>query len=394
MYINKSKYKVFCYATDHHPELANKALRSAFLVEQEILDNPDFFSGTLSIQEFLDHYNISRNVGHEALRILQHRKVIETKRGPNGGLQVILQSDENLKASVTRYLLQKKFRLQHCSQARESLISIASYLSPENPINDLLEITLELVGYIENSFNEKIESNISALSQSRADQIANKILINSHIFNPEINHSRLGHENELSEYYQVSKPVIRQAIRILEAESIIETRRGRSCGIYLTRPMPGPVSRLLALWLLGRKTTLAQIFEFEHPLRVAINMQASTKILNDSTRRELLELQKNMELRGKVKLIDIMDMERQITSLADNPLLDLLLKSMTVYKISRAHYHENIVNHSYQYVSLNKQVLQGLLKHSDAQIENYCQEKNHYLKNYDLESMHTFSVNP
>lgn len=389
MFVNQTKYKVFCYATDHQPELMNQALCSAFLVEQEILDKPEIFTGIFSVQDFLDRYGISRSVGHEALRVLQHRKVIATKRGPNGGLQVIPQSDENLKAAIYRYLIHQKFGLKHCKQAREFLEFITSYLAPENPSKDLLKIMFELLGDIESNFNEETGLRYSGRSDLRADQIANTILLNANTASRTKDCSRIGHENDLSEHYQVSKPVMRQAIRILEAESLVQTRRGRGCGIYLSKPLSGPVSRLLALWLLGRHTSLSDIFEFEHPLRVYINMQASKNVLVNPAHKHLLELQNNMESHDKVRLIDIINMEKQISWLADNPLLDLLLKSMTVYKVSRAQYQEYVFEHSHSYVSLNSQLLHGLLKHKDSHVENYCQEKNIYLMNYDLESMHT-----
>ena len=47
---------------------------------------------------------------------------------------------------------------------------------------------------------------------------------------------RLGHEDELCERFNVSRPVMRQAIRILEAQALVETRRGRGCGHNSGKP--------------------------------------------------------------------------------------------------------------------------------------------------------------
>lgn len=379
--------RAFAYVTEDRPEAMNQALRLAFLIEKDILHSPDPFSGRLSIQDILDKYTISRSVGHETIRILQHRKVLLAKRGPSGGLQVVPQSDDNLKTALRHYLLQRPMSAERSNQARESLLFIASKLSPDNPACALATLVLDVLDDVQGEQEANTGGlDLSALGHLRADQVASEILL-VHRSSIGDRHTRIGHEDMLSERFHVSKPVIRQAIRILEAQSIVETRRGRGCGIYFSSPQAGPVARLLALWLLGRHTTFPQIFEFEHPLRVAIAIQAARNQMSEPVHVALLQLQQHIEADTKVQLLDIINMERNVSRLADNHLLALLLKSITVYKVSRARYQDYALAASTSYAALNRYFLQGLFKHREPQIEDFCQEKNQFLMGYDLDSM-------
>jgi DNA-binding FadR family transcriptional regulator len=386
MLIDSHRHSVFAYVTEDQPEAMNQALRLAFLIEKDILNSPQPFSEKLSIQNLLDKYAISRSVGHEAIRILQHRKVVQTKRGPAGGVQVVPQSDANLKAALKRYLLQRGLAPERCSQARESLQFISAKLAPGNPACALATLALETLDEMQRDDAGAGSHDLASQTLLRADQVASAILLKCGVSAADL-HARIGHEDILSERFRVSKPVIRQAIRILEAESIVETRRGRGCGIYFTSAHAGPVARLLAMWLLGRNATFPQVFEFEHPLRVAIAMQAARNQMPEPAQQALLELQAQMEGDSKVQLVDIINMERRVSRVADNYLLAVLLKSITVYKISRAQYQEYAMSASTSYAALNRQFLQGLFTHRELQIENFCQEKNHFLMSYDMNSM-------
>ena len=384
MHASTGLHKIFTSATDDHPESMNQALQLAFLFEHDLLTRPDPFSGSISIQSILDRFDVSRAVGHEAIRILQHRKIIHAKPGPNGGLQVITQSDENLRNTVGRFLIQQYYCVNRRKQAMEALLFVKSTLSPDNPGSDLVALMLELLDNMISGVEKNSMLWSSTHTNLRADQIAREIFNDAVTSSPGKTHLRIGHESELSERFQVSKPVIRQAIRILEAQSAVVIRRGRGGGLYFANPQSGPVSRLVALWLLGHGTTFSQIFELEHPLRVAIAMLATQNCITRPDYRYLLTLQRNIENNYEVRLVDIINMEKHVSWLADNLLLDLLLKSMTVYKVSRAHYQEIVQDHSQTYATLNLEFLHGLFDRKETQIEYYCQQKNHFLMSTDL----------
>ncbi len=71
----------------------------------------------------------------------------------------------------------------------------------------------------------------------------------------------LPNETELMELYDVSRPVVREALRILESETLISVKRGAGGGARVRRPDVGVAARHAALLLQLEGTTLADLFE-------------------------------------------------------------------------------------------------------------------------------------
>jgi len=74
---------------------------------------------------------------------------------------------------------------------------------------------------------------------------------------------------ELAEQQGVSAPTMREALRILETEGLIEVRRGVRGGAYVKAPHLGAVSRQLGMFLQIQGATVADLYEariiFEPP---------------------------------------------------------------------------------------------------------------------------------
>ena len=71
----------------------------------------------------------------------------------------------------------------------------------------------------------------------------------------------LPNETQLMELYEVSRPVVREALRILESEALINVKRGVGGGARVQRPDIGVVARHTALLLQLDHTTLEDVFE-------------------------------------------------------------------------------------------------------------------------------------
>jgi len=67
-------------------------------------------------------------------------------------------------------------------------------------------------------------------------------------------------EGELVERYSVSRPTLREALRILESEALLTVTRGSRGGPRVHRPDPRLAARHFGLVLQSRGTTLADIF--------------------------------------------------------------------------------------------------------------------------------------
>lgn len=71
----------------------------------------------------------------------------------------------------------------------------------------------------------------------------------------------LGHEPELIQRFGVSRPSLREALRILEAEGLITVVRGVQGGVIVHRPDQRLTARTAALVLQARNVSLADVFE-------------------------------------------------------------------------------------------------------------------------------------
>ena len=70
----------------------------------------------------------------------------------------------------------------------------------------------------------------------------------------------LPNEAQLLEQYRVSRPVLREAIRILQSESLLTIRRGSKGGARVNAPRPGPVARMAGGLLQYEHTTVFDVF--------------------------------------------------------------------------------------------------------------------------------------
>jgi DNA-binding FadR family transcriptional regulator len=79
----------------------------------------------------------------------------------------------------------------------------------------------------------------------------------------------LGHEPDLVERFGVSRPSLREALRILEAEGLISVVRGLRGGVVVHQPDPRMTARTAALVLQARNVSLADVHEARSTLEPA-----------------------------------------------------------------------------------------------------------------------------
>ncbi|TDH45991.1 FadR family transcriptional regulator [Mycobacterium eburneum] len=99
----------------------------------------------------------------------------------------------------------------------------------------------------------------------------------------------LPHESELMEHFRVSRPTLREAVRVLEAERLVEVRRGSRTGARVRVPGPEIVARPAALLLELSGATLADVMAARtsiEPLAAGILAATGT----EQAHRELAEL--------------------------------------------------------------------------------------------------------
>jgi GntR family transcriptional repressor for pyruvate dehydrogenase complex len=95
----------------------------------------------------------------------------------------------------------------------------------------------------------------------------------------------LPNETELMTLYEVSRPVVREALRILESESLIKVKRGAGGGARVRRPDIGVAARHTALLLQLDHTTLADLFEARILIEPAAVRRLATMRPSDAIER-------------------------------------------------------------------------------------------------------------
>lgn len=98
----------------------------------------------------------------------------------------------------------------------------------------------------------------------------------------------LPHETELMTHFQVSRPTMREAVRVLESERLVDVRRGSRTGARVRVPGPETVARPAALVLELSGATLADVMT----ARVAIEPLAARLLAESAPAKAHKELRR------------------------------------------------------------------------------------------------------
>jgi DNA-binding FadR family transcriptional regulator len=79
----------------------------------------------------------------------------------------------------------------------------------------------------------------------------------------------LASETQLMDQFGVSRPILREAFRILESESLIEVRRGARGGARVRLPDPRTIARYTALLLQLKGTTMGDVLDARRAIEPA-----------------------------------------------------------------------------------------------------------------------------
>ncbi|SHN75855.1 FadR/GntR family transcriptional regulator [Cryptosporangium aurantiacum] len=99
----------------------------------------------------------------------------------------------------------------------------------------------------------------------------------------------LGREPDLVERFGVSRPSLREALRILEAEGLISVKRGARGGVVVHRPDHRMTARTAALVLQARNVPLADVYDAR---RLLEPVAARTVAASDGRREAAGELRR------------------------------------------------------------------------------------------------------
>jgi GntR family transcriptional repressor for pyruvate dehydrogenase complex len=101
----------------------------------------------------------------------------------------------------------------------------------------------------------------------------------------------LPYEADLMTHFQVSRPTLREAVRVLESDRLVEVRRGSRTGAKVRVPGPEVVARPAALLLAISGTTLGDVMK----ARVGIEPYAARLLADEGSEEAHEELRRLVE---------------------------------------------------------------------------------------------------
>jgi DNA-binding FadR family transcriptional regulator len=137
---------------------------------------------------------------------------------------------------------------------------------------------------------------------------------------------RIGTEPELLERYQVSRPVLREAVRLLEHHMVVESRRGSGGGVHITAPDPSAVTATAALYLDFLQVRASELYSAREVLETRCVELAVERLNNNGTRR-LRQIEKQLRELCDQELAELDHLtESTIAELSGDPVLTLFVK--------------------------------------------------------------------
>ena len=120
-------------------------------------------------------------------------------------------------------------------------------------------------------------------------------------------------EAELMSQFNVSRPTLREALRILESESLITVRRGSRGGVRIATPDFSVAVRYVGLLLQMTRTTVEDVYEARTELETAaVGMLARNRTEQDiADLRHQIEILESIEQNSKDRGLDLDDWAAQ-----------------------------------------------------------------------------------
>jgi DNA-binding FadR family transcriptional regulator len=181
----------------------------------------------------------------------------------------------------------------------------------------------------------------------------------------------LGSEEQLIEALGVSRPTFRQAVRLLEHERLLKIRRGAGGGFFTMLPSPEAVSRMAAIFLNSRGTTLGQIGDAVMPLMIEAACLVAKNENPEIRGRLAAYLQEHAGFEHgdeRERMRVVLGFESLLGALSGNPAIALMMDVMRDLARDQRHGHYQITAERVdEYASFFSRVAQAI-EQGDAEM--------------------------
>jgi DNA-binding FadR family transcriptional regulator len=132
----------------------------------------------------------------------------------------------------------------------------------------------------------------------------------------------LASEPELIERYEISRAVLREAVRLLEHQGVARMRRGRGGGLVVTEPTVDSIINVAVLYLHYVGATADEVFETRVILEEIVSELASQRLTED----DLVRLREMIDAEATGTVTNKRSMHELLASMTGNVALALLVE--------------------------------------------------------------------
>jgi DNA-binding FadR family transcriptional regulator len=138
----------------------------------------------------------------------------------------------------------------------------------------------------------------------------------------------LGSEDELLARYGVGRPVLRQAVRLLEHQSVAAMRRGPGGGLVVVEPDADSVTEAIAVFLEFRDVSPSFVFDARTALELACVQTATEQLTEEGIAqlREMVDAEARLTVDDAV--VHAQDFHAALAGLTGNAAMQLFVKSL------------------------------------------------------------------
>ncbi len=171
----------------------------------------------------------------------------------------------------------------------------------------------------------------SIKKESLPEIIANKLESTILKQTIDVENHRLPSEQTLAVSFGVSRPVIREAMKILKARGLVDQKNGD--GTFIVEPEPSLIKDTLNRYLCLKKIDANSLFA----VRINLEIMAVRLAAENGTEEDFQELQKiNDEMQSHKEDLDLraendIKFHSKIATISGNPLLEIFIDSIASY---------------------------------------------------------------
>ncbi len=145
----------------------------------------------------------------------------------------------------------------------------------------------------------------------------------------------VGSEAELMERYQVSRAVLREAIRLQEHHNVAVMRRGPGGGLFVAEPTASATTDAVALYLEHRGIRVSDLFEVRAVVELAMLDLVVERLDDEGVERLRGMLSADRQAGDEPFTEDARDLHAVLASLSGNRVLELL--ALVLFRLTRLH---------------------------------------------------------